>query len=183
MIRVTLNHACQNYCLCDLLNIESGLWRKARLIVGKKEIDHDEWEMGVREFMDVKNNRRPQGKANIENFFHALGKAMRVVPGWCGRDMRHTMPQDLKNRIARVNRVEIHPSEFCLSKEQMFEALMNALSQYNSTPQHRGRLKGISPNEAWNKMQSPKGRPSLGSEAAYLLAYHRERIRICKSNC
>jgi hypothetical protein len=186
MIRSTLNRACENYCLCDLLNIESGLWKRARLIVGRKDgpkevIGHSEWEMGVREFMQVKNARRPQGKANIENFFHALGKIMRPVVGWCGNDMRHTMPEALKRQIAQAHAGEIHPSEFCLSKEQMFEALISALSQYNSLPQNSGRLQGLSPNDAWHAKQSQGGRPSLGPNAAYLLAYHREPMVIRKS--
>jgi hypothetical protein len=186
MIRSTLNRACENYCLCDLLNIESGLWKRARLIVGRKlgsreVIGHDEWEMGVREFMQVKNARRPQGKANIENLFHALGKIMRPVVGWCGKDMRHTMPEALKRQISQAHAGEIHPSEFCPSKEQMFEALINALSEYNSLAQNNGRLQGSSPNDAWQDKQSPTGRPSLGPKAAYLLAYHREPMVIRKS--
>lgn len=181
MIRVTLNRACQNYCLCDRLNIESGLWKRSRLIVGRRTVGVADWELGLRQFMEVKNNRRPQGKANVENHFHALGKAMRIVPGFCGNDMRHTMPEELKRQIARVRGSEIHPSEFCLSKNEMFEALLNALAEYNAQPQHFGRLKGQSPNEAWNAKQSPNGRPTLGDKAAYLLAFHRERIAIRKS--
>jgi hypothetical protein len=182
MIRSTLNRACENYCLCDLLNIERGLWKRARLIVGRKGvIGYDQWEMGVRDFMAVKNARRPQAKANIENLFHALGKLMRTTPGWCGNDMRFTMPQELKQKIARAEVGEIHPSEFCLHRNQLFEALIKALAEYNARAQRHGRLQGLSPNEAWHAKQSPTGRPSLGSKAAYLLAYHREPMLVRRS--
>jgi hypothetical protein len=181
MIRLTINNACKNYCLCDALHLESGLWKKARVIVGRKVVDHSEWEMGVKEFMEVVNFKRPQSKGNIEKWFDQIGRLMRPVPGWCGKDMRHTMPEPLKRQIACAERGEIHPSEFCLQKDEMFTALLNACEAYNNEPQHNGRLKGRTPNEAWADLQDPAGRPSLGSKAAYLLAYHREKYEVRKS--
>lgn len=183
MIRVTLNRACEEYCLPETLVIENGLWKRSKLIVGKKNvIGDDEWELGLREFMKVNHARRPQGKANIEKWFDQLGKLMRTSPGWCGPDMRTTMPRDLQRKVALAKSGNLDPSSFCFSEDEMIQAISEAIARYNATPQpHSKILKGASPNDAWNAKQSPEGRPSLGREAAYLQAYHREELTV--KNC
>lgn len=181
MIRVTLNHACEEYCLPDRLNIEQGLWKRSRLIVGRNVIGDGEWEMGVREFMKVSHARESTGKANIEKWFDQLGKLMRTVPGWCGRDMRTTLPRELNRKIALATSGKLDPSTFCLSKEDMVQAISEAIARYNATPQpHSKIIKDLSPNEAWNAKQPAEGRPSLGREAAFLQAYAREPVKVAK---
>lgn len=182
VIRSTLNNACKHYCLPDRLHIEGGLWERARIIVGRRTgiSSFDQWELGLREFMQVTHARKARAKANIENHFNALGREMRPWIGWCGRDMRATIPRELERQIQLARSGKIHPSSFCMSKQQAIDAIEQSLERYNGRPQPYGRLRGLSPNDAWNRMQSATGRPSLGRAGAYLIDYQREPMVIRK---
>jgi len=182
VIRSTLNNACKHYCLPDRLHVESGLWKRARIITGRRTgiSSFDQWELGLREFMKVTHARKARAKPNIENLFNSLGREMRPWIGWCGRDMRTTMSRDLQRRVALAQSDKIDPSDFCLSKQQLIDAIDKSFESYNARQQHYGRLHGLSPNDAWTALQSPTGRPSLGREGAYLIDYHREPMVIRK---
>lgn len=179
VIRSTETRACRDFGIPLVLNIERGLWQRARVIVGAKTgiVSIDQWEMGLREFMSLRHARDPQGKAIVERFFRFLWDRLRPLPGYVGRDMRTTCPRELHKQILAGRSGKIHPSEFCLSKEQFIDAIERAMAEYNATPQF-GRLNGLSPNAAWDAFQSPGGLSRLTNEAAYLMVYHREERQI-----
>lgn len=180
VIRSTLNNACKHFCLPERLHIERGLWKRARIIVGRTTgvSSFDQWELGLREFMQITHAEKARAKGNIENHFNAMGREMRPWIGWCGRDMRTTIPRELERKIQLARSGKIHPSEFCLSKQQMLDAIEQSFEGYNARRQPYGRLRGLSPNDAWNAMKSPTGRPSLGQAGAYLIDYQREPLTI-----
>jgi hypothetical protein len=175
VIRSTETKACTDFGLCKRLNIERGLWAKAKLIVGRKTgiVSLDEWEMGLREYMRITHARGPQGKAIVERFFGSLWDRLRPVPGYCGPDMRKTCPELLQRQIREARAGKIAPATFCLSKKQFIDAIAEAMADYNATPQN-GRLKGRSPNQAWDERQPPDGLTEVTEAIAYLMAYHRE---------
>jgi len=178
VIRSTLVRACEAFGIPDTVNFERGLWERAKILVGNKNTirGHDEFEMGLREFMYVSHARRPQSKV-IERFFLHLARQMTPVLGWCGRDMRRTMPEGLKEQKKLADAGKLHPSNFCLSKGQMIDAIEKAMAEYNAKPQ-QGSLAGRCPNEVWDDCQAPGGRSVLGPKSHYLMAYHREPMRI-----
>jgi hypothetical protein len=178
VIRSTLVRACEAFGIPDTVNFERGLWERAKILVGNKNTirGHDEFEMGLREFMYVSHARGPQSKV-IERFFLHLARQMTPVVGWCGSDMRRTMPERLKEQKKLAEAGKLHPSNFCLSKGQMIDAIERAMADYNAKPQ-QGRLAGQSPNEVWDDCQAPGGRSVLGPKSHYLMAYHREPMKI-----
>lgn len=175
VIRSTETKACVDFGLCKRLNIERGLWQRAKLIVGSKTgiLSLDQWEMGLREFMRISHARGPQGKAIVERFFGALWDRLRPLPGYCGPDMRKTCPEELQKQIRLARGGKLDPASFCLSKEQFINAIAEAMADYNATPQG-GRLRGLSPNEAWNSNQPTDGLTKVTREITYLMAYHRK---------
>lgn len=174
IIRSTETKACVDFGLCTRLNIERGLWKRAKLIVGSSTgiVSLDEWEMGLREFMRISHARGPQGKAIVERFFGFLWDRLRPVAGYCGPDMRKTCPETLQRQIRECRAGKIHPATFCLSKAEFIDAIAAAMAEYNATPQN-GRLRGLSPNEAWDQRQPPSGLTKVTREIVYLMAYHR----------
>jgi len=87
------------------------------------------------------------------------------------------MPERLKEQKKLADSGKLHPSNFCLSKGQMIDAIEKAMAEYNAKPQ-QGRLAGRCPNEVWDDCQAPGGRSVLGPKSHYLMAYHREPMRI-----
>jgi len=174
VIRSTATNACIDFGLCKRLNIERGLWQRAKLIVGSKTgmVSLDQWEMGLREFMRISHARGPQGKAIVERFFGSLWDRLRPLPGYCGPDMRKTCPETLQKQIRESRAGKVDPSSFCLSKAEFIDAIAAAMADYNATPQH-GRLSGLSPNEAWELRQPVDGLTKVTGEITYLMAYHR----------
>jgi hypothetical protein len=178
VIRSTLVRACEAFGIPDTVNFERGLWERAKILVGNKNTirGHDEFEMGLREFMHVSHARGPQSKV-IERFFLHLARQMTPVVGWCGRDMRRTMPERLNEQKKLADTGKLRPSNFCFSKAQMIDAIEKAMSEYNAKAQ-QGRLAGRTPNEVWDDYQAPGGRSVLGPKSHYLMAYHRESMKI-----
>jgi hypothetical protein len=87
--------------------------------------------------------------------------------------MRKTCPELLQRQIREARAGKLDPATFCLNKEQFMNAIAEAMAKYNAASQH-GRLRGDSPNAAWDKRQPHGGLTRIAKEIAYLMVYHRE---------
>ena len=161
---------------------ERGLWRESRILTGEKrfsdELSLDHTEIGLRGFgVAFCHARLPRGKV-IERIFGLIQNRMERLPGYVGRDERHDRFERVQKQINEARNNHAHPKEFFLNKEQWESELTGLLDAYNSERQEGAHLKGLSPLQAWNNYQATEGQVHLGERARYLLAHHKQKLRV-----
>ncbi|MGI8436312.1 MAG: hypothetical protein ACR2NX_05340 [Chthoniobacterales bacterium] len=161
---------------------ERGIWRSAKILTGGNHLpgalSFAETEMGLREFgVQFCHAKLPRGKV-IERVLGLAQNQMERLPGYVGRDEINERFERVQKQINEARSGNRHPSEFLLSKEQWEETLVRLLSNYNAERQEGRILKGFSPLEAWNSLQSPEAQVHLGDQARYLLAHHKIKMRV-----
>lgn len=161
---------------------ERGIWRTSKILTGQAtpsgELALGHTELGLREFgVQFCHARLPRGKV-VERVLGLFQNQLERLPGYVGRD-------EISDRFERVQRDlnearsgNRHPSEMLMSKEQWEDALSEILREYNSERQGGRILNGLSPLEAWNKLQAAEPQVHLGEKARYLLAHHKLKMRV-----
>ena len=163
------------YGLPEMLVLERGMWRTAKIIKGD-ELDISETEQGLREFgIRFQHRTKPRGKI-IERVIGLVQNQMERTIGYVGRDERHDRFDRVQEQIRAVLAGRVHPSTHFLNKADWLQQLDKISLRYNRERQE-GNLRS-SPLESWNANLLPEKTVHLGSHARYLLAHHKKPIKV-----
>lgn len=161
---------------------ERGIWRNSKILTGQTtpagELALGHTELGLREFgVQFCHAKLPRGKV-VERVLGLVQNQMERLPGYVGRNEISDRFERVQKQINEARAGTRHPSEFFLSKGEWEETLAKLLLEYNAERQDGRILKGASPLEAWNRLQSPEPQVHLGDNARYLLAHHKLKLRV-----
>ena len=150
---------------------ERGIWR-AKILRGD-EVESEHTEKGLREFrIHFSYTNFPRGK-QVEGVLRLFQNEMERLPGYCGRDEMHERFERLQKKLRMAQGGTLYPGEFLMNKAQWMEKISEILERYNQEPQQGRQLSGLSPLQAWNRLQAPDGLVKLGPQVRYLLAHHK----------
>lgn len=157
---------------------ENGIWRSARILTGSKSaLPWEEADRGLRSLgLRIIHAKLPRAKV-VENIFGILQNQMERMPGYCGRDERHDKYERLQKRLLSIRAGHDEADKFLLSEEGVVDAFARIVERYNAESQE-GRLKGLSPDEAWIHFQSKEPRPRFDHRTAWILAHDVRKIRV-----
>ncbi len=184
LIRESIRHIHRKYGFPrDSFFFEKGYW-KAKLLIGDKGRNHlplEETEMGLSEFCKFKHANGPKSKGVVERIIGILQNEMESLPGYVGRNSRTDRYDRIEKLLRQADSGKIPFEDFIYSFRQIEDKIREIIDRYNDTPQ-TGKLKGLSPNEAWEKffnwndplIQLPK-------EAEFLLANHRKPMKVTRN--
>jgi hypothetical protein len=162
---------------------ERGIWKTSKILTGEKqpfatELELAHTELGLREFgVKFTHAKLPRGKV-IERVLGLVQNQMERLPGYVGRDERNDRFERVQDQINEVRTGKVPPTKYFLSKEEWIEALTRLLDGYNAERQDGKLLNGLSPREAWDRLQSPEGLVRLGEKTRYVLAHHKLKLRV-----
>lgn len=162
--------------------LERGIWQ-AKMIAGEKgtEIPLVETEQGLARYCEIKQATNPRAKV-VERVIGMLQDEMQHLPGYAGRDEKRERYEAFQRKLAHAKR---HPDELntiCLSREEYEAQIVRILEAYNNEPQTDGKLEGMSPAEAFEKLfdySNPLN--CLGPAERYLLANHRKPLKVTRN--
>ena len=186
VIRTLMNRVCAAWGVPQVWAYERGIWERSHLVKGTLPAGWQvglsgpdcatAWEkMGVRFMHSIRARSKP-----VERVFGAIQDLMEGVRGYCGRDERRDLPavtkqamQDIQFR--RVN----HPGELFLSFEEWETELGRIIERYNGTSQDGKVLRGLSPDEAFEKYWPHDNPPSkLDASCWHLLAHYAKPVPV-----
>jgi hypothetical protein len=161
---------------------ERGIWRSSKILTGQAtpagELALGHTELGLREFgVQFCHAKLPRGKV-IERVLGLFQNQLERLPGYVGRDERNDRFERVQSQLSEARSGSRHPSEMLMSKEQWEDELAEILREYNSERRGGRILNGLSPLEAWNKLQAAEPQVHLGDKARYLLAHHKLKMRV-----
>ncbi len=186
VIRTLMNRVCRDWGIPGAWYFERGIWKRSLLVSGRAPAGWSDglssteaqtgWEkFGVR-FIHAKRARTKP----VERVGGMLQDLMHGVRGYCGRDERRDCPEQTKRAIDDVEgrRVE-HPGEIFLSFQEWDEQLAKLIENYNGTSQDGAVLKGLSPDDAFQKYWPESDPPAkLDERAWHLLAHYVRPVRV-----
>lgn len=161
---------------------EKGIWKKAKLLKGVRgdEIPGEETERGLRDYVQFVHANLPRGKV-IEGILGILQREMEDQPGYVGRDEKTERFERVQKKLLLAARGAIEYSSFLLHRDEWVERLVTVCQTYNAERQD-GRLKGLSPQEAWDsEFDFDRPLTRLDGPARRLLANHRRPLRVGKN--
>jgi hypothetical protein len=163
----------------ELVLHEGGIWDKSRLIKGRLIVDEhgtlpgDEIEFGLREFTKFRHAREARAKP-VEGVIGRLQTWMEREPGYCGRDEIRDGYDQFKTIQKQIEAKKLSPEGVLHSADQWEARLFQIMEEYNAEPQDGKVLKGLSPNEAYERFQNFDNPPiKLPAQCRYLLAPRR----------
>ena len=163
------------YGLPEMLILERGMWRTAKIIKGD-ELDISHTEQGLREFgVTFQHRTKPRGKI-IERVIGLLQNQMERLPGYAGRDERHDRFERVQAQILDVTSGREHPRKHFLGKAEWMQQLDKIIYRYNRERQ-QGKL-NASPIDTWNENLLQQGTVHLGERARFLLAHHKKPVKV-----
>lgn len=133
--------------------------------------------------------RSPTSKGELEKSFDLIQYKMERHPGYGGRLQMKDASEDFKKQQRAVQNLisqknwDIDAAKKHRYTYEEFERVMNKMiKEYNDTHQHKGHLKGLSPNEAFEAMRDPHIQPvKFDSRMGWLLANERYRVTVTAS--
>jgi hypothetical protein len=179
-IRSLCTHIFEQFGVPKVLYFERGIWKNSNLLKGKTDpFDFTEISQGLREFgVEFIHAIRPRSKTieRIGGIFQDMAEA---EPGYCGRDERRDAPESLRKQMAEVASKKNHPSKFFYSYEQWNHRIGEIAERYNAEPQQGKILKGLSPEQGFEKFLNHEN-PTMQFDAntRYLLATDKRRARV-----
>ena len=134
------------------LYFEYGIWQTATLLKGKTDpLTLTEISQGLREFgIKFKHAIRPRTKT-VERIGGIFQDMSGGEFGYCGRDERRDAPESLRKQMAEVETGKVHPSKYFYSFEEWNNRIGELVERYNAEPQQGNYLKGLSPEEGFEK--------------------------------
>ncbi|MDL5055337.1 hypothetical protein QQ056_17535 [Oscillatoria laete-virens NRMC-F 0139] len=155
---------------------ENGIW-KSRVIVGRNDdLDFDETEKGLSEFVQFRHAKLPRGKV-VERVIGIMQDNTEHLPGYVGRNEMTDKYEEIQRKLqlARTNRLDYE--SFLLHRDQWVSHLNNVIRLYNEERQE-GKLRGQSPKEAYQNhfnYDDPLVQLKVGR---YLLSNHRKMMKV-----
>jgi hypothetical protein len=189
VIRTLQNHVCAQFGLPKQWYFEFGIWEGSHLVKGsipagwKLAPSMSEcatiWEqLGV----DFVHATRARSKP-VERVGRALQDLMEGVRGYCGRDERRDCPAVTTKakqhlQFKRVN----HPGELFLSFDEWEAELGMIIERFNGAKQNGKILRGLSPDEAFEKHWPQNNPPTrLDASCWHLLAHYFKPVSVTKN--
>ncbi|HOQ47887.1 MAG TPA: hypothetical protein PK157_21440 [Bryobacteraceae bacterium] len=164
--------------------LENGwVFGRANAIVGKRDESDDVIIAGLAEYgCKVRHfsPRTPTAKGELEKAFDLLQRRMERHPGYTGRAQRYDAPEQFAREQMEIRRraKPRDPATCRYDFPQAVRAINEMVMDYNATPQLRGILKGLSPDQAFDALQDADNPPiSLPPELHWLLGY-RYRVAV-----
>jgi hypothetical protein len=168
---------------------ERGIWESSKLLKGSRRpapprgaedgLSDAETEGGLRDLgLKFVHSNLPRSKP-VERVLGAIQDLMEGQPGYIGRDERNDRYERVQKAKLQVESRKAHPSEFFLTSTAWEARLAELCQKYNSAPQDGKMCGGISPEQAlqtYTNASDPQIR--LGPESRYLLALHRQPVRV-----
>jgi hypothetical protein len=132
---------------------ERGIWKSSKIISGSSSaLPFEHADRGLRGLgMELHHAQLARGKV-IERTIGQLQNRMEGFPGYAGRDERHDIRERTQRQFLDVDSGRRPINELLLSKEDYCAELSKIINDHNDEPQE-GRLAGLSPREAWEKLQ------------------------------
>jgi hypothetical protein len=183
-IRRLMNRVCDRVGLPRRgFYFECGIWKSSKLVTGAKHSDLPGIAAIQTGFgtlgVEFRHAKTPRAKP-IERVLGLLQDRLEAIPGYAGRN-------EVVDRFERIHRAKLdvdarrkHPSEAgFMSAEQWFGVLERICEEFNEAPLHGGSTNGLSPDDAWEKLQDSDNPPAkLPPEARHLLATHRTAVTV-----
>lgn len=159
---------------------ERGIWQSSKLLKGvADEVPVEETEVGLREWCRFMHARLPRAKP-IERILGMLQDRMEDQPGYVGRNEQVEKFERVQKLLLKARTGQMHPREFLLHKDEWTARLSEICDVYNHEPQD-GRLKGLSPVEAWETSFGVEPLTRLTESTRFLLANHRRPLKITRN--
>ncbi|MBI1178004.1 hypothetical protein GC207_11275 [bacterium] len=98
--------------------------------------------------------------------------------GYCGREERYDRPEALTNLLKEARRGEASALNQFYSIEEWADRFAVHVATYNATPQEGKHLRGLSPEEAFNKWWPKNDIVKLDARCRHWLAHHRKPVVI-----
>ncbi|MEI6196444.1 MAG: hypothetical protein WCS42_19160, partial [Verrucomicrobiota bacterium] len=186
VIRTLMNRVCASWGVPQVWAYERGIWQRSHLVKGTVPAGWQvglsapdcatAWEqMGVRFVHSIRARSKP-----VERVFGAIQDLMEGVRGYSGRDERHDLPAVTKQAMQDIQfrRVD-HPGELFLSFDEWAAELGRIIERYNGTSQDGKVLRGLSPDEAFEKYWPHDNPPSrLDASCWHLLAHYAKPVPV-----
>ncbi len=158
---------------------ERGIWKSSKIISGSASaLPFEHADRGLRGLgMELHHARLPRGKV-IERTIGQLQNRMEGLPGYAGRDERHDIRERAQRVFLDVDAGRSPMNEKLFSKSQYCEQLARIIEDHNAEPQEGTRLQGMSPAEAWERLQGDRPRQGFGSKWRYVLARDVRKVKV-----
>lgn len=182
VIRTDITKLCDEHGLPrEGFYLEGGIWDNSRLLKGDKDADISwpEAELGLRSLgLKFVRSRLPRSKP-VERVIGALQDLLDGEPGNVGRDEMH----ERYERVQRNKMLAERGDPVALAKfytvDEWVERLAEICAQYNATPQDGKKLRGLSPDAAFEKFEKRDDPPiKLPAGCRYLLSHHKRPLRV-----
>ena len=177
LIRALLTHTHKDWGLPELLRVERGIWKTAKILTGDN-LDLTHTEIGLREFVKFSHAKFSHGKAVAEKTMDLFQKKLARLPGYSSSNEITEPNEELARQLREIDSGAVHPSKYLLSRDELLAVFDDLIAEHNETVQQGVYLDNVSPLEFWNANQSEHGLLHLGSSASYLLANHRLLMKI-----
>ncbi|MBA3960846.1 MAG: hypothetical protein H0X40_02960 [Chthoniobacterales bacterium] len=164
------------------LVLENGLWRRSSWIKGRR--DADRTGLGDQGLMRVAGRiihaKQPRGKS-IERVFGLVQSEMVALPGWSSRNERQIRNERFEKLKRDIESGHADPAQHLLSEDQLVSAYTKIFERYNDTPQEGRKLKGLTPRQGWERLQTtPLAR--FDDKSLWLLSNNPQKVKISQRN-
>ena len=182
VIRTAITRLCDEHGLPRRgFYFEGGTWDTSRLIKGDKNADVS-WpdaELGLRALgLEFKKSRLPRSKP-VERVIGAVQDLLDGEPGNVGRDEMHERYERVHRAKQLVASRKVHPSKYFYSLDEWETRIEEFCAQYNAERQDGKKLQGLSPDDAFLKLERRDDPPiKLPPSCRFLLSHHKRPIRI-----
>lgn len=108
-------------------------------------------------------------KSDLENAFNAIQRRMKCLPGYTGNCERSSASDSFKREQRLIENGLADAKDYRFTFEEFVKKLLEIIHEYNSTPQPYGRLRSLSPREAFEKLANPVPVTKFSNELRWLL--------------
>jgi hypothetical protein len=180
VIRTLMNRVCTGWGIPGTWYFERGIWKNSHVVKGTAPVGWNDalswleakigWEnLGVRFQHAIRARTKP-----VERVGGLLQDLMPGIRGYCGRDERRDCPEATKSAMNEVQfRRVSHPGELFLSFDEWHDQLGQLIDRYNAASQDGKVLRGLSPDEAFEKCWPHSNPPArLDANSWHLMAHY-----------
>ena len=180
VIRTLMNRVCTGWGIPGTWYFERGIWQNSHVVKGTAPPGWNDahswleakvgWEnLGVKFQHAIRARTKP-----VERVGGLLQDMMEGIRGYCGRDERRDCPDATKRAMDEVEFRRVnHPGELFLSFDEWHEQLGQLIDRYNAASQDGKVLRGLSPDEAFEKCWPHNNPPArLDANSWHLVAHY-----------
>lgn len=165
---------------------ERGIWENSRLLKGDNNPTPFSWgeaEGGLRDLgLKFKHSNLPRSKP-VERVLGAFQDLMDGEPGFVGgNEMKEKFERVQKQKLLVAKPGSEHPEKYFYNLDQWISRLDEFCAAYNVTPQNGKLLAGLSPDEAFEKLERRDDPPiKLNAGCRYLLSHHKSPVQVTRN--